>query len=83
MPEFGSFRSVIELWDSREALAAELGVASQTVSKWWQRNAIADDWWASIVALPKAAAAGVTPEILMNLAAGRRRGVSAFNEAAE
>jgi hypothetical protein len=82
MPEITSFRSVIDLWGSREALAAELGVESRKVSKWWQRDSVPDDWWAAIVALPVAAAAGLTPEILMKLAAGRRRGTSAA-EAAE
>lgn len=69
MSEIASFRSVIELWGSREALAAALGADSRTVSKWWQRDRIPDDWWAAIVALPLAVANGVDAEILMMLAA--------------
>ncbi len=69
MSENASFRSVIELWGSREALAAELGAGSRTVSKWWQRDRIPEAWWAAIVVLPRAIANGVTAERLMMLAA--------------
>lgn len=69
MSEIVSFRSIIDLWESREALAAALGAGSRTVSKWWQRDRIPEGWWAPIVALEPAQAAGVTSETLMRLAA--------------
>jgi hypothetical protein len=64
-----SFREVIDLWDTREELAAEIGRDSRLVSKWWQRRSIPADSWASICDLPKARDAGVTAELLAELAA--------------
>jgi hypothetical protein len=66
-----SFRAVIELWDSREAMAADLGVKSQRVSKWWQRNSIPSEWWARVLAAEPARGAGVTAEMLTSFAAPR------------
>jgi len=67
-----SFRAVIELWPSREAMAAELGARPQAVSKWWQRNSIPSAWWVLIVASPVARAAGVTGDVLLSLKGGPR-----------
>lgn len=74
MSDLTSFRAIIELWGtsmgSRMALAAELPGASATqVSKWWQRDNIPAEYWASLLITERAAAAGVTAEILTGLAA--------------
>lgn len=69
-----SFRAVIELWGprdargAREALASELGASASAVSKWWQRDSIPAEWWASLVSTEKASSNGVTAETLTALA---------------
>lgn len=73
MSEIGSFKAVIELWPTREALAAELGEDSRLISKWWQRDKIPADRWAEVLALPTAASGGVTADLLTDLASRRDR----------
>lgn len=68
MSEIGSFRAVVELWDKRETLAAELGEDSRLISKWWQRDKIPADRWAALLELPKAKERGVTADLLAALA---------------
>ena len=63
-----SFRSVIELWGSRKAMADELGARDRAVSKWWQRDKIPSDWWQPILASDRAKAAGLTSDLLTRLA---------------
>jgi hypothetical protein len=67
-----SFRSIIELWPSREAMAADLGDGADAglMSKWWQRNKIPDKWWTRVAATEMATGEGVTLEMLARLAAG-------------
>ena len=72
MSELASHRAVIELWETREALAAELGEDSRMISKWWQRRRIPGIWWARIVALPKSAENSVTLDLLATLASRER-----------
>lgn len=69
MTELSSFRSVIELWPSRDGMAAAIGAKPSQVSKWWQRDRIPDDWWASILATHVAVEANVTAEAFVRLAA--------------
>lgn len=70
MTEFTSFRHVIELWERREALAAELPeVTASQVSKWWQRDNIPSEWWTRILSTERANSAGVTSDLLARLAA--------------
>lgn len=64
-----SFRSIIELWPSREAMAAEIGANASAVSKWWQRDGIPAEWWAAVLATDCAVGAGLTAEALTVLAA--------------
>jgi len=66
-----SFRSVIELWDTREALATAIGAKPSTVSHWWQRNFVPPEWWCGILKTRKAREAGVTADLLASLAARR------------
>jgi hypothetical protein len=67
-----SFRSIIELWSSREAMAADLGAGADAglMSKWWQRNKIPDKWWVRVASTEKAKNEGITLEVLARLAAG-------------
>ena len=69
MTEISSFRSVIELWPSREAAAAAIGANSWTVSKWWQRKSIPAEWWEAVLATDAVREAGVTAETLTGFAA--------------
>jgi hypothetical protein len=67
--KFASFRDVIDLWPSREAMAADLAVGSSSVvSKWWQRDSIPAEWWAAVLATEKARESGLTAEVLTVLA---------------
>lgn len=68
MPET-SFRSIIELWPSREAMAADIGANASAVSKWWQRDGIPAEWWAAVLTTDRAITAGLTAEQLTGLAA--------------
>ena len=69
MTDFATFRSIIELWPSREAMAADVGAGLWAVRKWLTRNSIPSEWWSAVLATEVAARAGVTAEILTALAA--------------
>jgi hypothetical protein len=69
MSDSQSFRSIIELWETREAMASELGARDRAVSKWWQRDAIPSGWWGVLLSTERAKAAGVTADDLTRLAA--------------
>jgi hypothetical protein len=69
MVEPTSFRFVIELWPSRDAMASEIGARPSAVSKWWQRDNIPAEWWASLLDTDAAVSAGVTADVLTRLAA--------------
>lgn len=69
MSKIASFKDVIELWDSREAMAADIGTTVPRVTKWFQRDSIPAGWWVSLLATHKARAAGVSAEMLTRLAA--------------
>ncbi len=76
-----SFRSVIELWPSREGMASDIGAGASAVSKWWQRDSIPAEWWAPILATERAVQAGITALMMTVWAA--RAPVEAHREAAE
>jgi hypothetical protein len=67
--QISSFRALIELWPSREGLAAEIGAKSSAVSKWWQRDSVPAEWWAPILATDTAIKSRVKAEALIDLAA--------------
>jgi hypothetical protein len=69
MPDLKSFRLVIELWSSREAMALEIGARAPAVSKWWQRDNIPSEWWSRVLSTDRAKTAGVTSDLLTRLAA--------------
>jgi len=63
-----SFRDLIELWPTREALAAEIGAKSSAVSKWWQRDSVPAEWWAPILSSEVAIRARLRADVLIDLA---------------
>lgn len=69
MTDLSSFKAVIDLWPSREAMAADIGAGASTVSKWWQRDGIPAEWWAAVLATDTAAKKLLTAEALTALAA--------------
>ena len=44
-----SFRDIIGLFGSPDALAAEIGAKAETVRKWRQRNSIPAEWWLPVI----------------------------------
>jgi hypothetical protein len=69
MSDLTSFRSIIDLWDSREAMAADVGAGAWAVRKWLKRDNIPSDWWSAVLSTEKARAAGITADLLTGLAA--------------
>ena len=68
-PQINSFSTLIELWETREAMASDIGANASAVSKWWQRDSIPAEWWAPILATEIAAKSKVKAETLIGLAA--------------
>jgi hypothetical protein len=68
MPAIDSFRSVISLWASPEAMAVDIGAGAAAVRKWSQRDRIPDEWWSSILGTMTAKLAGLNAETLVELA---------------
>lgn len=68
-PVFASFRDVIALWASPDAMAADIGAGVPAVRKWSQRDRIPDEWWAAVLATGTAKVKGVTADVLVRLAA--------------
>lgn len=65
-----SFRDVMGLWASREAMASDVDCGgSSTVRKWWQRNNIPSDWWVRVLATDTAKASNLTADLFARLAA--------------
>lgn len=69
MSNVTSFRSLIELWPSRDGMASDIGARASAVSKWWQRDNIPAEWWTAILATERS---GITLEVLAELAARTR-----------
>jgi DNA-binding transcriptional regulator YiaG len=69
MSEISSFRDVIGLWPSHDALASDIGAPVTAVRKWSQRERIPAEWWDSVLSTRTAEAAGITAGVLTKLAA--------------
>jgi hypothetical protein len=66
-----SFRSIIALWPTQEALALDVGASHDAVRKWAQRGFIPSEWWTSLLGTTRARQAGVNADLLAKLAASR------------
>jgi hypothetical protein len=64
-----SFRSIIELWPTADAMAAEIGAGVAAARKWQQRDRIPAEWWSAVLAAPRVKEARITAELLAKLAA--------------
>lgn len=74
MTDITSFRDVIDLWASKEAMACDLrasepGLTAGAVSKWWQRDSIPAEWWSSVLGTAIATRNDLNAEKLTMLAA--------------
>lgn len=69
MAKFRSFRDVINLWPSPEALASDVAARVPAVLKWRQRDSIPAERWSAILSTEKARSSGITSETLVALAA--------------
>lgn len=64
-----SFRALIELWETREAMASDISAKASAVSKWWQRDSVPAEWWSPILATEVAFKSKVRADTLIELAA--------------
>jgi hypothetical protein len=71
-----SFRALIELWETREAMASDIGAKASAVSKWWQRDSVPAEWWLPVLATDIAFRSKVKAETLIKLAARSSEAVS-------
>lgn len=72
MSKIDSFRSVIELWPSPDAMAIDIGAGIAAVRKWHQRDRIPAEWWKSVLATAPARQTGLTAERMALLVARDR-----------
>lgn len=63
-----TFRSIIALWPSPDAMAADIGAGPSAVRKWSQRNRIPEEWWRTVLDAPRVRDAGITADTLATLA---------------
>lgn len=76
-----TFRDVIDLWGTRVALAADLGVSPVRISTWRHRNSIPGEWFRRVAeAAAKAGHDRVTVDYLARIA--EARSLSTSKEAA-
>lgn len=64
-----TFRDVVALWPTPDALAEEIGAGVSAARKWPQRDNIPAEWWLPILGTEKARSVGLTAETLAELAA--------------
>ena len=76
-----TFRDIIGLWASPDALAAELGAKPETVRKWRQRDNIPVEWWMLLVDAAKTHGHELTTYEMARIAA-RPSGEASHTEAA-
>jgi len=67
-----SFRDIIRLWGSADAMAEELGASAYAARKWLDRDKIPQEWWSALLSAERVRAVGVTAETLVKLAARPR-----------
>ena len=64
-----SFRDVIALWGTPDAMAEAIGVNVHTARKWRTRDSIPADWWQRILEVAQADNKPVTADDLARIAA--------------
>jgi hypothetical protein len=72
MSKIASFRDVIKLWRTPDALADEIGASAPAVRKWPQRDRIPPEWWLRVLKTSYARKAGLTAELFAQIAEGER-----------
>jgi hypothetical protein len=60
-----SFRDIMNLWPSTDAMADEFGVSTMAVRKWWQRYRIPLEYWSEVLAAPRVKSAHITLDQLL------------------
>ncbi len=68
-----SFRDIIDLWPTPDALAAQIGEKAWTVRKWKQRNKIPGEHWMSVAKAACGQGIDVTIEQMAALASREAR----------
>ena len=76
-----SFRDIIGLWPSPDALAAELGAKADTVRKWRQRDSIPAEWWMPLIEAAKARSVALSAAEMATLAVRREPAAPAVGRA--
>jgi hypothetical protein len=71
-----TFRDIIGLWDTPEALAEAINAKPAAVRKWKQRDSIPAVWWAAIIEAAEDRGAAITSDQLTAIA-GRARKLEA------
>lgn len=76
-----TFRDVIGLWPSPDALAGEIGARVETVRKWRQRDRIPPEWWEPVIQAAQGKGQQITADEIAGMAARkaaqRREGLTA------
>jgi hypothetical protein len=68
-----TFRAIIDRWDSKAALGADLGIPRGTIQQWWNRDSIPAERFAEIEeAAAKRGFAGITAEVMLDILRRRR-----------
>ncbi len=68
-----NYADVIDLWESYDALASDVGATVYSIRKWRQRDSIPPEYWRALVeSAAKRGIAVVTLEVLAGFAANRR-----------
>jgi len=69
-----TFSDIIGLWPSVGALAAEVGVSTDRVRKWAERDSIPGEWFSAVTnAARERGMDSVTTELMASIADARRR----------
>lgn len=63
-----SFRDIIDLWPSPDALAGDVGAKAETVRKWRQRDSIPAEWWLPVIEAGRKQGHEVTADLFTQLA---------------
>ena len=69
-----TFKEIIRLWPSCEALGADVGASGNTVRKWLFRDSVPGTHWASLVkSASERGITGVTVDLLAKIADRSRK----------